>query len=189
MMKQQHVLNQIPDYALDLLPQAERIQVEQHTMRCANCRAALRSETELGSMVRATLAAVTHPPTNLRRLMPIRQPSFWQKLGFSLTWQRQLAPLVVFALLLLGSLGLYLSDQPAIWSNPSPTFLAATATMTDAPTATMTETRAEQVIVPVMTKVTENTAVSTAPSSFPIAVTPAPNPTPITAVPAGLASN
>lgn len=189
MMKQQHVLNQISDYVLDLLPQAERLRVEQHTLSCANCHAALRNEAELGQMVRATLATMTQPPTNLRQLMPARQSGFWHKLGFSLTWQRQLAPLAAVALLLLGSLGLYLSGQPVIWNNPSPTFLAATATMTDAPTATITETRGEEVIVPVLTKVAANTAVATASNLPQIAATPAPNPTPIAALPVKMTSN
>lgn len=178
-----HILNQIPDYVLDLLPQGERQQVEQHTLTCADCRLRLRRESELGPLVRATLATAAQPPANLRQFMPLPKPSFWQTLGISMTWQKQLLPLTVVLLLFVGGFGVFLSEQQGGWTNPTPTSLAVTATMTDSPTAVLTETRAEQ------TMKLGPTAVSTIASQPKIAATPAPIPTPIAALPANRITN
>ena len=191
MMKQQpHVTKQIPDYVLGLLSAEEHLRVERHTLTCADCRLALRHEGEVGRRVQATLAAAGQPPADLRQFMPAvpAKAAFRPKwrlpaTAFSLAWPQQLVPLTVILLLLASSLSLYLSEQRGVWTNPSPTSLAVTATMTDIPTATITETRGEQT-----TKMAK-TAVATTPSQPEIVATPAPIPTPIAALPINLTSN
>ncbi|MCP4428619.1 MAG: hypothetical protein GY803_29385 [Chloroflexi bacterium] len=181
MMNQQHINNQLADYALGLLSQSERRRVERHTAVCADCRGALRRETAVASAARGTLAVAAQPPANLRAFMPAipQRP----KRGLSLIWRRQLAPIALFLILLLGGAGFYLSGQQGVWTNPSPTFLAVTATMTDEPTATLTQTRVEESVE------AAQTAVPAAPSQPQINATPAPNPTPIAALPVKMTSN
>ena len=178
-MTQQHVHQQIPDYVLGLLPRKEQQHVDQHTLVCPDCCLALRHEQEWGQLVHSTLAAAAQPPANLRQFMPPApqksgQVPLW---GFSLNWQRQLAPLTLVLFLLLGSLGFYLSEQRGLWQNPTPTALAITATLTDSPTATITETRSEQALN------LRTTAVPPITHNPPeITATPAPNPTPVAAL-------
>ncbi len=184
MMNQQHIQHKTADYALGLLSPSERRRVERHTMACADCRQALRRETEIGQLVGDTLAIAAQPPANLRQFMPtIPQPGFWQRFKFALVWQRPLAPVALVVLLVLGSFGLYSSEQRGPWLNPSPTFLAATATMTDEPTMTLTQTRTEE------TAEISQTAVPSIPNPRQIVATPAPNPTPIAALPVKAVSN
>lgn len=190
MMKQQHVLHQIPDYVLDLLPQSERLQIERHTIHCSDCHLALRQESDVSAMVRGTLQAAARPPANLRQFMP--SPPQKRPFPFPyLTWQKQLAAVTVVLFMLLGSLGLYFSEQRGVWNNPSPTFFAATATMTDEPTTTLTQTRQEQAVEIVQTATSEalNTDIPAAPSQPQIIATPAPNPTPIAALPVKMTTN
>ena len=185
MMKQQHVFTQIPDYVLGLLPTSEQLQVERHTRTCPDCSLALQQESGIGPLVRSSLAAASQPPANLRQFMPriAPKPSLWQKVGFSLSWQRQLAPLTLILLLFIGSLAFNLLEGRDAWTNPLPTALAVTATLTDEPTATLTETRAEQTMKAVQT------AVSTIPSHPDSTATPAPNPTPIAALAPQITAN
>ena len=174
-MTQQHVHQQIPDYVLGLLPQNEQQQVDRHTLACPDCRVALRQERELTQLVRTTLTAA-QPPTNLRQFMPPVPPKS-RRIGlfyFSLNWPQQLAPLTLVLFLLLGSAGIYLSEQRGLWQNPTPT--AITATLTDSPTATINETRSEQALN------LRTTAVPTTANQPNITATPAPNPTPIAAL-------
>lgn len=186
MMTRQHVHQQIPDYVLGLLSRSEQQQVDQHTLACPDCRMALRREQEVGQLLHDALTTAAQPPANLRQFMPAiphkaRTTNLW---GFSLNWQQQLVPLTMILFLLLGSLGFYLSEQRGLWLNSTPTALAITATLTDSPTATITETRPEQAlnlrITPALSKV--ETAVPTNPSPPKITATPAPNPTPIAAL-------
>lgn len=173
----QHIHQQIPDYVLGLLSQDEQQQVDQHTLACPDCRFALRQERELSQLVRTTLASA-QPPANLRQFMPpVPQKSRSLHLfDFSLDWKLQLAPLTLVLFLLLGSAGIYLSEQRSLWQNISPTALAITATLTDSPTATITETRSEQALN------LQTTAVPTTANQPHITATPAPNPTPIAAL-------
>ena len=176
-MRQTHIHQKIPDYVLGLLPRNEQKQVEAHTLICPDCRLALRRETELGLMVKATLTTAAQPPVNLRRFMPAvpTQKGFWSH--FSFNWQQSLMPLTLVLFLLVSSLGFYLTQQRAGLTTPHPTALAVTATLTDSPTATITETRIEQALV------APATAVPTEKVSQPaIVATPAPNPTPIAAL-------
>ena len=176
-MKQQHIHQQIPDYVLGLLSRKEQQQVDQHTLACPDCRVTLRHEQELSQLVHTTLAAA-QPPANLRQFMPpVPQKSRQTGLfNFSLNWQQQLVPLTVVLFLLLGSVGIFLSEQRGLWQNPTPTALAITATLTDSPTATITETRSEQALN------LRTTAVPTTSNQLEITATPAPNPTPIAAL-------
>lgn len=184
-MKEQHVFTQIPDYVLGLLSTNEQLQVERHARLCPDCSLALQQESAVGQLVRSSLAAATQPPANLRQFMPSITPKLglWEKVGFSLSWRRQLAPLTLILLLFIGSLAFNLLEQRGVWVNPSPTALAVTATLTDEPTSTLTETRAEQTmkIIP--------TAVSTVPSHPDNTATPAPNPTPIAALAPQITAN
>lgn len=174
----QHIHSQISDYVLGLLPQIEQQHVEQHTRICLDCRRALRQEQEVGRLVHSTLAAATQPPINLRPLMPPvpqKSPSI-QIFGVVLNWRQQLAPLALALVLLLGSVGFFLSEQRGMWQTTTPTALAITATMTNSPTAAITETRLEQG-QPLVT-----TAVPLPNDQPTISATPAPNPTPIAAL-------
>lgn len=175
-MTQQHVQQQIPDYVLGLLSRSEVQRVDQHTLVCADCRLALRRERELGQLIHNTLAAATQPPTNLRQFMPAVPQKAHRPLGFSLNWQQQLVPLTVVLFLLVGSLSFYLGEQRGLWFDSTPTALAVTATMTNSPTATITETRGEQAAS------IKTTAVPLNHSQPEITATPAPNPTPIAAL-------
>ena len=177
-MKQQHIYQQIPDYVLGLLPRKEQQQVDQHTLVCVDCRLALQREREMGQLVHSTLTAATQPPTNLRQFMPpvSSKLKMGQRFGFSVNWQRQLAPLMLVLFLLLASFGFYLSEQRGLWQDPTPTAVAITATLTDSPTATITETRLEEGLT------LQTTAVPTNTQQPIITATPAPNPTPIAAL-------
>lgn len=181
-METKHILNKVPDYVLDLLPSAERQQVERHIVVCADCRQAIRQERAFSQAVRSTLQTATQPPAGrLPRLMPAvpgrravsgRRSRFF----FNLTsWQKQLAFLCLFTAVLLGSLGLHLSQPQRLWSAPSPTFLAVTATTTQEPTVTVAEMEGQEQVVPL------HTAVPTAPAHPQIITTPAPIPTPVAA--------
>lgn len=172
-MNQEHVFTQIPDYVLDLLPRRERQRVEKHAAVCADCRQALQQESHIGSTVRHTILAATQPDrARLAQLMP-PPPVRRTRSFFHFIWQKQLAPVALFLLLLAGSLSLHLANkQQPLWQVPSPTMLAETATMTNAPTATGRQT---EKVVPA------NTAVATTPQRPSLSATPAPIPTPIVA--------
>lgn len=172
----QHIQKQIPDYVLGLLSRSEAQQVDQHTLVCADCRRALRREHELGQLVHSTLAAAAQPPANLRQFMPAVPQKTRRPFGLALNWQPQLVPLTLVLFLLLGSLSFYLRQQRGLWFDSTPTALAITATMTDSPTATMTETRVEQTVN------LQTTAVPIHQNQPAVIATPAPNPTPIAAL-------
>lgn len=181
-METKHILNKVPDYVLDLLPSAERQQVERHIVACAACRQAVRQERVFNQVVRSTLQTATQPPAgHLRRLMPAvpgRRAVSGRRSYFFLNlagWQKQLAFLCLFTAMLLGSLSLHLSESQRLWSAPSPTFLAVTATTTREPTVTVAEGEGQEQVVPL------HTAVPTAPAHPQIITTPAPIPTPVAA--------
>ena len=177
-MTQQHIQQQIPDYVLGLLPRSEARQVDQHTLVCTDCRQALRQEQELGQLIHGTLAAAAQPPANLRQFMPAVPQKARRPLGLALNWQPQLVPLTLVLFLLVGSLSFYLREQRGLWFDSTPTALAITATLTDSPTATITETRAEGA-ANVQTTAVPAPIESHQPA---ITATPAPNPTPIAAL-------
>lgn len=157
MMNQQHVLTQLSDYILDLLPGDERQRVERHTAVCAQCRQALQRENRSGAAVRQTLTVATQPPPGrLMQLMPAA-PRRARRLAVSTPlWRfagyRQLAAIALLLILVVGAVflspgsnGARLIDLESPWySQPgvdylSPVYLAATATMTREPTATLAE--------------------------------------------------
>ncbi|HEX6385227.1 MAG TPA: zf-HC2 domain-containing protein [Anaerolineae bacterium] len=132
-----HVYSLIADYTLDLLPHWQRQKVEEHAATCRNCRQALQREQQLGRMVRETLHVVAQPsPGRLRQLMP-PAPARRSLPFLSLTWQKQLAALCVALILLVSSAGLYTSNRQDDWRDSAPSFIAATATTTSEPTATL----------------------------------------------------
>lgn len=189
MMNDEHVSHLLADYALDLLPAPQRRQVAQHAARCPACRAALRREQRLGQMVRTTLQRATQPPTTrLARRMPAiprrgATPRGW------LGWQNQLAPLALMIGLLLGSLGLQIS-QASAWSAGQMGLPPATAALIQTPEAQGAADPALRDPQPLPPNPAPATAVTTTAArivpSQPVqtanpAVTPLPAPTPVTA--------
>ncbi|MBK8933657.1 MAG: zf-HC2 domain-containing protein [Chloroflexi bacterium] len=179
MMNQEHVLPLISDYVLDLLPGSERRRVELHAAECAACRQALKSERQLGDLVRRTVQAATEPGYGrLPQLMPAipsRRPA---KASHRQHPQRQLALAGLLLLLLIGTFGLRFGQTRRAWQPPLPTAVVSTATITSTATATLAE-------MGTSTRVLE-TAVSatTAPAGQPAFQsqahpTPAPMPTPL----------
>ncbi|MCA9997156.1 MAG: zf-HC2 domain-containing protein [Anaerolineales bacterium] len=166
-MNHEQILQQIPDYALGLLPQVERQQVESHAQGCPRCQQALANEQRLGQLVRSTLHAATEPaPRQLRPFMPPiprrQTPSLLHG------WQKQLAPIVLLLMLLLGGMGWNARQQSNGFSN-NPMLLVMTATTTNTPTVTATKAPPTQ--MPTSTAIAISTDDHVA--------TPAPNPTPL----------
>jgi anti-sigma factor RsiW len=184
-----HVIHQLPDYVLNLLPKLERQAVEQHTAVCGQCQKALRAEREMGKMVRLTLQTATQPANGrLAQLMPPipTQKRSWPQLMMG--WQRQLAVVTLLVVILLGSFGVWNGRSQNIWGVPSPTSLAATATSTKDATATIAQqtTQAQETLAAEEMAVT---AVASPTAQAYITATPAPEPTPIAAISARMATN
>ncbi|NHZ72346.1 MAG: hypothetical protein GWP17_04590 [Aquificales bacterium] len=190
----EHIAHQLPDYVLNLLPKMERQSVEQHTAVCSQCQYALKSEREIGQMVRLTLQTATQPAHGrLAQLMP---PIPAQKQGWPVLmmgWQRQLAVVGLLVAILFGSFGVWNGRSHNIWGVPSPatlaaTTLATTATSTQDATATLTQqtTEAQETLAAEGLTVT---AVASPTAQAYIITTPAPQPTPIAAIPASIATN
>lgn len=142
-----------------------------------------QDEMQMAQMVRATIHAATQPvPGQLPALMPAPPVAAAAAVPI---WTRQWAAVAACVFLLLGSLGLYHIRQNDGGYGPiTPTMLAVTATMTNAPTSTIAQTdgagREGRVA----------TAVATQPALAPsLSTTPAPNPTPIAALMPTLSSN
>jgi anti-sigma factor RsiW len=170
MTESAHITPQITDYVLGLLPVGERRCIEMHITTCSECRRAVLEESKLSLVVRSTVQSMAWPDASqLRQLMPdvTKRMSTWQYI-----WQRQLAPAALFLVLLIGGFGMWQLNQSSIWANPSPTFLAATATQTDVPTATIAQTQLAQEEGPV------HTAVANSPQQPAAAITPGPRSTP-----------
>ena len=166
-MNHEQILQQIPDYTLGLLPPHERQQMEIHAQSCPGCQRTLAEEQRLEQLVRSTLHLVTEPaPRQLRPLMPpiprTQTPSLLRG------WQKQLAPIALLLMLMLGGLG-WNARQQTNWSTNPPMLLVMTATTTNTPTVTATQ------MPP--TQMPTSTAVANSPANH--VATPAPNPTPL----------
>lgn len=111
--------------------------------------------------------------------MELMPPIRRRRSAWRFIWERQFATVGLFILLLLGGWGIWQTHQRLIWINPSPTTLAATATMTEVPEVTMANTE------PAHGGRTLFTAVATAPTQPLFVATPAPIPTPAVAPDAG----
>ncbi|MFO7682316.1 MAG: zf-HC2 domain-containing protein [Chloroflexota bacterium] len=184
----EHVIHQIPDYVLNLLPKAERQAVEQHTAVCSHCHKTLQAERDLGQMVRLTLQTATQPANGrLTQLMPAIPSHKQRRPGLVMGWQRQLAVVGLLMMVLLGSLGMWNGRSHTIWGAPSPT-LAVTATSTQDATATLAQ-QATQVQETLAAQQLTLTAVASPTLEASITATPAPQPTPIAAIPARMATN
>jgi anti-sigma factor RsiW len=132
-----HILEQISDYVLNLLPEAEQQRVAHHVAGCGSCHQALVRERHLVTTVRSTLDAVTRPDrARLASLRPA-MPHSAVKRGPVRVWQRQLAALAAVILLLMGGVGLSAGQRAAGWFDLSPT---GYPTVTDTPTMTATAT-------------------------------------------------
>jgi hypothetical protein len=136
MSDERHVLNQVTDYTLDLLPRLERIQVESHLASCLDCRQAFQREQRIGREVRLALQSAIQPDSGrLRSLMPpIASPYLSSP---AVPWPKQLAMVSLLLTVLLGSLGLWRSSQNEPSMLASPTLMLATATANEAVTATL----------------------------------------------------
>jgi anti-sigma factor RsiW len=173
-----HVTHQLPDYVLNLLPQAERQAVEQHTAVCGQCQKALRTEREMGQMIRLTLHTATQPHNGrLAQFMPAIPP---QKQDWSFTmigWQRQFAVVTLLVALLLGSFGMWNGRSQNVWPGVLPT-----ATSTQNATATIAQQQTIQAAETVAAEKLGITAVASPTAQAYITATPAPQPTPLAAI-------
>jgi len=192
-MKNNHVNHQISDYVLNLLPKMERQSVEQHTAVCVHCQTALQAEREMGQMLRLTLHTATQPANGrLTQLMPAipRKKQGWPVMLMG--WQRQLAVVGLLIAILFGSFGVWNGRSQNIWSVPSPTTLAATATSTKDATATIVQqtTEAEETLAGEGLTVTAvSSPVKQATAQAYITATPAPQPTPVAAIVSSMSIN
>lgn len=167
-MNHEQILPQIPDYVLGLLPHSDRQQVESHARSCPRCRQALEQEQRLSQLVRTTLQLATEPaPRQLRPFMPPIPRR--QTPALLHGWHKQLAPVLLLLMLLLGGLGWNARPQTN-WATTNPMLLVLTATTTNTPTAT-----ASAPTLP--TQLPTSTAVAASPNKQ--IATPAPNPTPL----------
>ena len=135
-MTHDEILHQIPDYVLGLLSPKQLGAIEQHVAYCTACRHALLRERRFGRLVRSTVDAATTPNnTRVRNLMPAI-PQKRRLVPVLNGWQKQLVP--VMLLLIMVAAGFTLNNLLPAGSVPSlvATAYAATATSTDAPTAT-----------------------------------------------------
>lgn len=168
-MNHEQILQQIPDYALGLLPPFERQQVENHAQSCPRCQKALAEEQMLGSLVWSTIHLVTEPtPRQLRPLMPsIPRP---QTPSLLRGWQKQLAPIALLLMLLLGGLG-WNAHQQTNWQTNNPMLLVMTATTTNTPTVTATTIPSTQMPTSTAIAISPTYNLTTpAPSSTPVAL-------------------
>ena len=186
-MTHKDISRRIPDYVLGLLSPKQLGAVEHHIAHCPDCRQLLRREKRLGQLVRVTVDMATKPdPTRLRRLMPAiprRRSVVWHPHG----WQKQLAPVLLLLLLVLGGFIL----QRTLPEGSVPAFVvtahAATATTTNTPTATLAQSLPQESTGHEQFDVVENTVVGRAmpvpsPDSKQPLATPDPLPTPVAAI-------
>lgn len=182
-----HVIHQLPDYVLNLLPKIEREAVEQHTANCGQCQKALRAERQVGQMVRITLQTASQPANGrLAQFMP-PAPAQKQQWSFSIvSWQHQLAVVALLVALFMGSFGVWNSHN--IWSGSTPTKLAATATSTKNATATIAQQTSQAKETMAAEQLTI-TAVASPTAQAYITATPAPLAKPVAAISSNMATN
>lgn len=168
MIESKKVSQEISDYVLDLLSPADRKRVEENAARSAAYKAMLQRERQIEQMVRTTLHETTTPENGrLRQLMPQIPQQKRPFAFFTSGWMQQMAAVAVLAIFILGGFSVYRSEQNPIYT---PTLMAATATFTNEPTATVSEEKAAT-----------STAVAIQPEQL-NEVTPAPVATPIAAL-------
>lgn len=143
-MTHEDISRSIPDYVLGLLTPKQLGAVEQHVAHCPDCRQLLRREKRISQLVRVTVDKATTPDAiRLQRLMPATPPGqgvVWHPPSLRRQgWQRQLAPVLLLLLLVLGGFIL----QRTLPEGSVPSFVvtahAATATTTHTPTATLAQ--------------------------------------------------
>jgi anti-sigma factor RsiW len=174
MIETNHISNQVSDYVLGLLPSGERQQVELHAAICAECRQAIQRESQIGATIHSSIVSI--PQANRRRLQELMPPvPTRRQIRWRLAWQKQLAPISLGLIVLLGSWGLWQSGRSSAWSRSENNLIVVTATMTDVPTATLAQTETAhsgRSMIRLATLV---------PVHYDVLATPAPIPTPITA--------
>ena len=140
-----HVNALIPDYVLDLIGEEEVRRVSAHLETCRQCRLALQRERRLLLAVRDTVSAATK--ADPARLSMLKPPAPQSRQSLRLVWQKPLAATMLLLLVILGSLALQVRRNEAIWPAASPgVFMATTAateTVTDTPTLSVTSTATE----------------------------------------------
>ena len=186
-MTHEDILHQIPDYVLGLLSPRQLSAVEHHVAHCTICQQSMARERKLGQLVRSTVGVATKPDSaHVRTMMPAIPQQ--RRSGLILYgWQKQLAPVVLILLLILG--GFMLNKMLPAGSAPSlvATAHAATATSTYTPTATMARSLPENQQTDHLSNVKNSGIFDTAapvlsPSSGRPVETPDPLPTPVAAI-------
>jgi anti-sigma factor RsiW len=174
MIETNHVLNQVSDYVLGLLPSGESRRVEQHVALCRECRQAIRRERQIGTTIRSSIARIPQP--GRRRFQELMPPApSRRQIRWRIAWQKQLAPVFLGLIVLLGSWGLWQTGRNSDWTRSRDDWMVVTATMTDVPTATLAQTETAHSGRSFITLAT------LVPVSYDVAAAPAPKPTPIAA--------
>jgi anti-sigma factor RsiW len=141
MIENNHILEQISDYVLNLLPEAEKQRLAHHVAGCGQCYQALLKERHMVRSMQSTIDAATKPDRDrLEHLRPAVPQRTARHHAFPI-WQRQLAAIGVVILLLMGGVSLSAGQKAGSWFKLSPNdYRPATATLTDTPTMTATAT-------------------------------------------------
>lgn len=133
----QHIISQIPDYVLDLLPSTERQMVTLHIAHCWRCRQAVIGQREIGAVVKKTITrAAAVEESHLAGLMPDipRQKGIRAIINQS---QRQIIVASCLLILAVASVGMQLRLQNSSWLATSPALISTSVMMTKTPTATL----------------------------------------------------
>ena len=186
MMTHEELRQQLPDYALNLLPPGQLNLVERHIAGCSSCRQAVGREREVGYLVQNTINGLTQLDSGrLRALMPDppqKRRAPWNHHG----WQRQFAPVMLILTLLFGALLTQRSGPSGGLPGFVTTAHAATATSTNTPTATavqaLTEKQAAQELVEMEPEINQDSKPMPSNVLQHPANTPEPLPTPLASV-------
>ena len=141
-----HVIDLLPDYVLEILTVEETSRVAEHLAGCQICRAEFHRLQQVADELPLALAQ-TEPPLRLKaNLMgsiharnlkpaPTSQPSFWQSLTSILQTRLPAWGLALVLILVVGNLLLWRQPNPSNSQTNTPMLVIALASTTDAPQA------------------------------------------------------
>jgi anti-sigma-K factor RskA len=104
-----HVIDMLPDFVLEVLSDDETNQVIDHLSGCPTCQAELARLQRVADEIPLALVQTSPPPALKSRLMEAihAKQEFWQKLGQSLRMPLPAIGLALIAILALGNLLLW----------------------------------------------------------------------------------
>jgi anti-sigma factor RsiW len=110
LLKSNHIQHNLSDFVLDLLPVEEKQRVIHHIAGCADCRAAVQRERQIGRLIYGALNAATRPePNQFQALMPAipsRRSSFLAMFAPHRQW-------AIACLLLIAMMGAFIFGDGA----------------------------------------------------------------------------